>query len=236
MPVAGRDATAITCFNAGVRPRLLQSLSVVACVVLLAGCGVSEDQPRPNLAAEVGGERLGVSDLDLLVDAVCTSAEADETAATTTRRQAQDQLLQSWISFQAVLAAAESDGSAVDGPEAPAEDVPGWETMTEDEQKAVQTYLRLGSDARASAERLGESAGGENVDVTVNPRYGLDASDVDLATVLGSGLPAGDEQLSVAVSDEARQGEAGPDETGPAELAALPSGQLCGPRPETATG
>lgn len=211
------------------RTPLLQSLSVLASVALLAGCGVSDDEPRPGLAAEVGGERLSVRDLDVLVDAVCTSAEADEAAATTTRGQAQDQLLQNWIAFQAVLDAAEAAGTAADGPATAVEEVPGWEDMSTDEQDAVEAYLTLSSDARASAEQIAEEAAGEQVELTVNPRYGLDTGDVDLATLLSAGLPAADQELSVAVSDEAQPAEG---EQSAAELASLPTGQLCGPRPE----
>lgn len=229
---------------AAVRPsrRLARRVGTVAAalsvVMLGAGCGLSDDAPRPGVAAEVDGEVLSIDALDALVDGVCVSVAENPDSSATTRQVAERDLLQNWIATTVILTLGEQSGADARGASTDPTTVPGWSAMDDREQDAVEEYLISQNDARATLERIGRTGTVEDVDIEVNPRFDLAVeTDADLDTMLNAGFVVADGQLSVAASDEARGGasdDAQAEQPTAAEIARLPQAQICGARPDPA--
>lgn len=211
-------------------------LAPAAALVLCAGCGISDEEPRPGVAAEVDGEVLSLHDLDALVDGVCASVAADETAVATTRTVAETDLLQSWIATTVILTLGEQADVSAEGPGTDPSTVPGWDEMDERERAAIERYLDEQNTARATLEAMGSDGSVEDLDVVVNPRYDLEvATDGTLETLLDAGFVAVDETLSVSASDEAAAADAllaGEQQVSVEQIATLPDAQICGERPD----
>ncbi|MEQ6900557.1 hypothetical protein [Nocardioides sp. YIM 152588] len=202
----------------------MSATALTAAVALgAAGCGLSDDAPRPGVAAEVDGTVIGVDDLTTLVDAVCLSTKAGEGTATS-RGAAERGLLQQWIGAEVVAAYAEEYGIDVEAPSSRTSSIPGWDEMSDSEQSAVEDYL----DAVGRAQAVMDAAGEEDVpdpdryDVVINPRFEIAIEDGQFVDAAG--------QLSVPVSDTALDAASSGELTAD-QIAALPDSQLCGPRP-----
>lgn len=204
--------------------RLVSASAALAAAVSLAGCGLAEDVPRPGVAAEVEGTTLSLVDLEDLLDAACINASAMEDASASSRDATQLSLLQQWIGSSVLLAYADEQGWETVAPDLDERQIPGWDEMDTRQQEVLGDYLarqqRAEQALQAAGDDVPDPAGFE---VEINPVFDLTITD-------GAFAPA-DDQLSVAVSDEAVAASE-QTELSDEQLAALPDSQLCGTRPE----
>lgn len=206
--------------------KLLAVAATLGVGLATAACGVSEDAPRPGVAADVDGEVLTLGDLGALVDAACISAEADENAQGSARADVETQLLQSWVVSLVLRDLGEEAGVSTNGPSVDTDQVPGWDDMTPEGQEMVADYFALQRGASAVFQQIGEDAPVGDLDVEFNPRFDVALGEVSVVGDLvaeGGGFVPADGQLSVASTDV--------EATDPAAAAELPDSQYCGPRP-----
>jgi hypothetical protein len=198
-----------------------------AALLLLAGCGLGKDAPHPGVAAEVDGQTLSLSDLETLVDAACTANAHDPRGQVTTRGNAAAQEVAKWIGAQVVIADARRHGVPVPSTVQDLSTVPGWDTMSADEQKALQDFVDQQSEANAivNADPSANNVDATDFDVIINPRFDLGISATKFVPT--------DQQLSVAVSKEALAETTQPTLQ---QLQAMPASQVCGTLPTTQQG
>lgn len=206
---------------------------------VLSGCA-GEGAPRlGGVAAEAAGETITLEDVDVLTDALCLSNEATgDTRYTRPRSNMQNNLVGALVQAAIVeeLGLGEDARNTVD-----TDRVPGWADMSNDQQRELKEFLDSDARLRKALEEvsdpnaqspeeasqqglamIAERAAEADIEVTINPRYGLAFED---------GSVTGAQGLSTAVSDTATSGEQ-PDA---AQLSSLPDSQLCGVRPEAGT-
>ncbi|WP_141014241.1 hypothetical protein [Nocardioides sambongensis] len=207
--------------------RLVSATAALVAAASLTGCGLGDSAPRPGLAAEVEGTTLSLVDLEALLDAACINASATEDAGASSRDTTQLSLLQQWIGSSVLLSYADDEGLETVAPALDESQIAGWEEMDEHQQEVLADYLAR----QQRAERALQAAGDDvpdpaGFDVEINPTFELTISEGSFALA--------DEQLSVAVSDEAvAAGEQ--TQLTDEQLAALPDSQLCGTRPDPST-
>lgn len=199
---------------------------VVSLAVLAAGCGsdnlVGGEPPAPGVAAEVEGETLDLDQVDVLTGAICESLENDPTAQGTSRAVVQTSVVAQWVSSEVARELVEQQDVSLEVEPADYGGIPGWADFSEEEQEAVRTYIDAISYLQAAVPEVGDEEGmldASSVDVTINPRFDLEAD---------GAIERVDRQTSVAVSSEALAGTA--EQLSPEQVEALPDGQLCGKR------
>ena len=194
-------------------------VAVSAALLLAAGCGVSDNAPRPGVAAQVDGATLSLSTLDDVVDAICTATAADPQGQATTRGNVATQQVANWIRSQALIQyAAQHDLASPRSVRDLSTVVPGWDQLTDDQRSALETL----SEDSEQADAISKDPGASDVtpsdfDIVVNPRFGLDMGETGFKNV--------DTDLSVPVSSQALAGAAQPTAE---QLAALPASEICG--------
>ncbi len=206
--------------------------------VLVGGCGAQDAPKVGGVAAEVDSTTIETSDVDTLTDALCaTNAATGDARYTTPRSTMQSDLVTAMVQ----IAIVDEFGLGADAePRVEVEQLPGWDEMSSAEQDALEEFL-VGDARRGAAlqelggsvsdpeqatyagyEELGRLVREEDVSVAINPRYGVDVVD---------GQVAGNTDLSVPVSGFAEAATA--DQVEPSYLQSLPDDQLCGVRPQS---
>lgn len=206
------------------KPSLAIGLAGLA--VLVAGCGadnlVGGEPPAPGVAAEVEDATLDLDQVDVLTGAICSSLEDDPTAQATSRSIVQTSVVAQWVSSHVARELVEQQDVSLDLPPADYGGIAGWDDFSEDEQEAVRTYIDNLQYLQAAVPEVGDEEGmldAGSVDVTINPRFDLEAE---------AAIERVDRQTSVAVSSEALAGTA--EQLDQEQLDALPDDQLCGRR------
>lgn len=210
-----------------IRASKLTLASALAGVAVLAtGCGadniVGGEPPAPGVAAEVEDATLDLEQVDVLTGAICSSLEDDPTAQATSRAIVQTSVVAQWVSSEVARELVEQQDVSLEVPPADYGGIPGWADFSEEEQEAVRTYIDAISYLQAAVPEVGDEEGildASSVDVTINPRFDLEAQ---------GAIERVDRQTSVAVSSEALAGTA--EQLDQEQLDALPDDQLCGRR------
>lgn len=207
--------------------KLIAVTLTTAGLALASGCGdsvVGGQPPVPGVAAQVEDSTLELDEVDLLTDAVCESVAQDPTSRATSRALVQEGVVAQWVTAEAARAIAEEQDVTIETPPVDYRTIPGWDDFSEEQQEAVKLYVDAIQYLQAALPEVG-SAEGEldvsEVDVTINPRFDIDADET---------IALADRQTSVAVSAEALAGTA--DQLSEEQLADLPDSQLCGTRAE----
>lgn len=223
-------------------PAVLPAAAGLAAVALLAaGCGVSESEVRPGVAAEVEGRQLELSKVDEAVEDYCALRSANPQAQAAPTALIRAQFVVGWTQAVAVDALAEEHGVTL-----PSETIDrtavhdAWsalgtidddnydtfEFLTWIQQRLSGPVEELGADESGAEGDEAVAAGitmitdwlGDH-DVIFNPVFGS----YDAATGVFDGDP-----LSVPVSGEA-QDAADTAALTPEQVAELPAEQRCGP-------
>jgi hypothetical protein len=214
---------------------------LAAVALLSAGCGVSDNDVKPGVAAEVEGQQLSLSKVDQAVRDYCALRAANPQAQPAPTALIRAQFVVGWTQAVAVddlapehgvaLPSAQIDRTAVHD----AWDALGtidddnydtFEFLTWIQQRLSDPVQELGADESGAQGDAAVSAGIDLItkwldehDVSFNPVFGT----YDAATGVFGGDP-----LSVPVSGEAK----GADSTAtltPEQVAKLPADQRCGP-------
>lgn len=215
--------------------------SLAALALLTAGCGVSDNDVKPGVAAEVEGQQLSLSKVDRAVEDYCALRSANPQAQPAPTALIRAQFVVGWTQAVAVddlapehgveLPPAAIDRTAVHD----AWDALGtidddnydtFEFLTWIQQRLSDPVAEIGADESGAEGDAAVSAG-----ITLITKW-LDEHDVSFNPVFGSydattGVFGGD-PLSVPVSSEAK----GASDTGaltPEQIAKLPADQRCGP-------
>lgn len=233
-----------------VRRRVVPFVTAVAAVATFgSGCGLTEEGPRPGLAAEVAGETLTLDRVDEAVQDYCALRAVHPEAVAAPRADVRAQFVLGWMQAVGVeRLAGEYDvptpPEAIDRAvvqeqwgelgEIDADNYDSFEWLTWIQLRLTSPVEILGS--RVTEEETGEAAVGQPAvdrgvavvqewladnDPEINPQFG----ELDVE----SGLFAPD-QLSVPVSTEARSAAG---ERTDQEVGALPPGERCGPAAPT---
>lgn len=232
--------------------RSIPLLSVVA--LLLAGCGLTDNGPKLDVAAEIDGQSVALSRIDDAVGDYCALiSRHGDTEPPVPKADIRGQFVLVWAQAVAVTALAQQYGVAVPSGEVDRATVlANWGEdgqIDEDDydsfawlsglQQKVQPVLEIG--ARATLDSTGQlpadeaaaqSAGLtlvqqwiEEHDLVVNPVFG----DLDVKAGTFSA-----DSLSVPASKESKPLGSEPTE---ADVAALPDSERCGAKPAApATG
>ncbi|MBM0126500.1 hypothetical protein [Pimelobacter simplex] len=223
------------------RPTFRPAAASLAALALLAGCGVSDNDVKPGLAAEVEGQRLSLSKVDQAVEDYCALRSANPQAQPAPTALIRAQFVVGWTQAVAV-----DDLAPEHGVELPPEAIDrtavhdAWDalgTIDDDnydtfefltwiQQRLSDPVAEIGADESGAEGDAAVSAGIELItewleehDVTFNPVFGsYDAK---------TGVFAGD-PLSVPVSGEAKAASDTAALT-PEQIAKLPADQRCGP-------
>jgi hypothetical protein len=230
-----------------VRRRVVPFVTALAAVATFAtGCGLTEDGPRPGVAAEVDGETLRLEQVDEAVEEYCRLRAEHPEATPASRASIRAQFVLGWAQAVGVESLAEeydvplpSDKvhrAAVEAAwgelgEIDDDNYEAFEFLTWIQERLTTPVEALGSEKLE--EETGQGAVGQPaVDrgIALIQEW-LQDQDPELNPVLGeldqeTGLFAGD-ALSVAVSDEAKA--ASSTEQGEDYLSSLPADQRCGP-------
>ncbi|GAA4804345.1 hypothetical protein ACFQ0K_11380 [Nocardioides caeni] len=223
--------------------------AVVSTVLLAAGCGLTDEGPRPGVAAEVDGESLQLEVVDRTVEDYCTllAEHPDEQAFPTALIRTQLTLL--WSRSVAIDAVATDHGVPVPGEVDESEVRAQWEALGEIDDDNLESFTWL-ADIQARDEAMIEAIGtAAFLDETGQPVVGedawnrgnelvalwLDHNQPHLNPVFGDvdwsdGTISAD-ALSVPVSDEA-VGLVDISAVSAERLAELPASQRCGPEPQ----
>lgn len=214
----------------------------------LTGCGSTDEQPRPGLAASVEGTDISLGRVDEATTQYCSYYGEDQTgqAQPFPRSFQRQQVAGTFIleaAFAQILEERDlSPGEEYDGDRADIEaqfgDRPDSDGLVDFLE--ADAYVTAAVAAVSAAEGAGAPASPDQAppglvagfewlrenDVDINPVVGLDVTDAGLVTTEGS-------DLSVAVSTEARASSFGADDpdvpTRVAELVeTLPADQVCG--------
>lgn len=221
--------------------------AAAAAATLVSGCGLTDEAPRPGVAAEVEGETLELSRVDRAVEDYCALLEVNEQASAVPTAQIRSQFALGWTQAIAVEKLAEEYGVALPGEtidEGAVEEA--WGALGEIDDDNYETFewltwirLRLSAPveqigAEALQEETGELASGQPAldrGVALIGEW-LEENDPELNPVFGELDPAtgffSADTLSVPVSGEA-QAVADTSALTAEEVAALPDSQRCGP-------
>lgn len=232
-----------------VRRRASLVTAVAATALLAVGCGLTDDGPRPGVAAEVDGQTLELDKVDDAVQDYCGLLEGEEGAPSYAKAVVRSQLAWNWAQAVAVDELASAYGVEVPSGVETAVVERSWGVTREDDtfdsfewltwigQRLDQPLTAIGSQAlldagKPASTEAAQAAGYDVVntwltdhDVDLNPVFG--PHDLAKNTFLG-------DDLSVSVSGVAKQGdELGEPVTSEAEaaerLSVLPASEVCGP-------
>jgi hypothetical protein len=230
-----------------VRRRVVPFVTALAAVATFAtGCGLTDEGPRPGVAAEIDGETLRLEQVDEAVEEYCTLRAEHPEATAVSKAAIRAQFVLGWTQAVAVeRLAPEYDVSlppekvhrtAVEANwgelgEIDDENYEAFEWLTWIQERLTGPVEVLGS--RKLEEETGQGSVGQTaVDrgIAVVQEW-VEEQDPHLNPVLGeldeeTGFFGGD-ALSVPVSDEAKQ--AASTEQSEEYVANLPADQRCGP-------
>ncbi|WP_408898499.1 hypothetical protein ACJ5H2_05155 [Nocardioides sp. R1-1] len=218
------------------------SVSLASVALLASGCGVSDNELRPGVAAEVEGRQLALSKVDRAVEDYCALRSANPQAPPAPTALIRAQFVVGWTQAVAVGELADEQGVTL-----PSETIDrtaveeSWErlgTIDDDNYETFEWLTWIQRRLGDPVAELGQSeASGED------PQAAIDAGvdhvtdwladhDVAFNPVFGSydaeaGVFGGD-PLSVPVSSEAKGGDDLAALT-PEQVAKLPAEQRCGP-------
>lgn len=215
--------------------------SLAAVALLVAGCGVSDNDVLPGVAAEVEGQRLELSKVDQAVEDYCALRSANPQASPAPTALIRAQFVVGWTQAVAVEALAPEHGvrlpsDAIDRTAVhdawntlgtiDDDNYDTFEFLTWIQQRLSDPVAELGADTSGEEGDAAVSAGIELItdwlddhDVSFNPTFGT----YDAKTgVFGS------DPLSVPVSSEAKDASDTSALT-PEQVAKLPAAQRCGP-------
>ena len=228
------------------RRRVLPFVTALSAVAVFAtGCGVTDDGPRPGIAAEVDGETLSLKQVDDAVQEYCTLRAAHADAVPASKASIRSQFVLGWSQAVAVeRLAPEYDVALPPDAISPATVEENWgelgkidddnydefEWLTWIQERLTDPVESLGS--RKLEEEDGQGAVGQQaVDrgIALIQEW-LEDNEPELNPVFGeldekTGAFGGD-ALSVPVSDEAKAAAGEPSEQ---QIANLPDDQRCGP-------
>lgn len=229
------------------RTSLVTALAATA--LLAAGCGLTDEGPRPGAAAEVDGQTLELARVDAAVEDYCgLLAKEAEGAPSYAKAVVRSQLAWNWAQAVAVEELApDYDVDLPSGVETAVVERSWGVSRDDDEFESFEWLTWIGQRLDQPVVLIGERAlreAGQEPTPDAAPAAGydvinawLDDNDVELNPVFGERDPEegtflGDD-LSVAVSAVAKQGDQlGKPVTSEGEnaerLAALPAGEVCG--------
>lgn len=229
------------------RRRVVPFVTALAAVATFAtGCGLTEEGPRPGVAAEVDGETLRLEQVDQAVEEYCSLRAEHPDAVPAAKAAIRAQFVLGWTQAVAVdrlapeydvaLPPEKAQRAAVEASwgelgEIDVENYEAFEWLTWIQERLTTPVEALGS--RKLEEESGQGAVGQAaVDrgIALIQEW-LQEEDPHLNPVLGeldpeSGFFTAD-VLSVPVSDEAKQAASA--EQSPEYVANLPADQRCGP-------
>ena len=215
--------------------------SLAAVALLTAGCGVSDNDVKPGVAAEVEGQQLSLSKVDKAVQDYCALAATNPQAQAAPIALVRAQFVVGWTQAVAVDDLAPEHGVSL-----PAEQIDRtsvtdewgalgtidddnyetFEFLTWIKQRLTDPVAQLGADESGGRGDDAIEAGIalitkwlDDHDVSFNPVFGT----YDATTGVFSGDP-----LSVPVSSEAKDASNTAAMT-PEQVAKLPADQRCGP-------
>ncbi|MBM7516062.1 hypothetical protein [Nocardioides nitrophenolicus] len=214
---------------------------LAAVALLTAGCGVSDNEVKPGVAAEVEGQRLSLSKVDQAVEDYCALRAANPQAQPAPTALIRAQFVVGWTQAVAVDELAPEHGIAL-----PVEQIDrtavhdAWDALgviDDDNYDTFEFLTWIQQRLSDPVAELGAADSGAQGDAAVSAGIALitdwlDQHDVTFNPVFGSydaqtGAFDGD-PLSVPVSAEATSAA----DTGAltaAQVAALPADQRCGP-------
>ncbi|HWJ08937.1 MAG TPA: hypothetical protein VNS46_06140 [Nocardioides sp.] len=225
--------------------------AVAATALLAAGCGLTDDGPRPGLAAEVEGQSLQLDKVDRALTDYCGLLASEEGTPTYSKAALRSQLAWNWAQAIAVEELAPSYGVELPTSVETSVVERSWKVSRDDEsfdsfewltwigQRLDQPLVEIGTRSLRDLDTTGQqpapqaaqTAGLDLVDewleehdVELNPVFG--PRDAEQNAFLG-------DALSVAVSGRAKQGDTlalpvQTQEEANAKLAELPANELCG--------
>ena len=224
------------------RPRFRSAaVSLAAAALLTAGCGVSDSDVKPGVAAEVEGQRLSLSKVDQAVQDYCELRAANPQAQPAPTALIRAQFVVGWTQAVAVDDLAPEHGVSL-----PAEQIDRtsvtdeWGalgTIEDDNYDTFEFLTWIKQRLSDPVAQLGADESGEQGDAAVGAGIALitkwlDEHDVSFNPVFGTydattGVFSGD-PLSVPVSSEAKDASDTSALT-PEQVAKLPADQRCGP-------
>lgn len=231
-----------------VRRRTSLATAVAATALLAAGCGLTEDGPRPGAAAAVDGQTLELDKVDAAVEDYCGLLANEQGAPSYAKAVVRSQLAWNWAQAVAVEELAADYGVDLPTGVESALVERSWEVSRDDDefdsfewltwigQRLDQPLVLIGERAlrEAGQQPTAETAQAAGYDVIDT---WLADNDVDLNPVFG---PRDDEQgsflgddLSVSVSGVAKQGDqlglpVASEAEAAERLAGLPASEVCG--------
>ncbi|QSR25407.1 hypothetical protein CFH99_07185 [Nocardioides aromaticivorans] len=228
------------------RTSLVTALAATA--LLAAGCGLTDDGPRPGAAAEVDGQTLELDKVDSAVEDYCGLLAGEEGAPSYAKAVVRSQLAWNWAQAVAVDELAPRYGVDVPSGVESAVVERSWGVSREDDefesfewltwigQRLDQPLAAIGTQAQIDAGQTPTAEGAQAAGYEVVDAW-LEEHGVELNPVFGErdakqGAFLGDD-LSVAVSGVAKQGDQlGKPVASEAEaterLSALPASEVCG--------
>ncbi|TNM37368.1 hypothetical protein FHP29_16130 [Nocardioides albidus] len=223
-------------------PAFVPAAAALAAVALLAtGCGVSDHELKPGVAAEVEGRQLSLGKIDRAVEDYCALRAANPEAEPAPTALIRAQFAIGWTQAIAVEHLAPEHGVDLPtGPVASSAVHDSWDalgTIDDDNYETFEFLTWIRQRLSDPVEQLGAAESDAEGDEAVSAGITLitdwlDEHDVTFNPVFGSydartGAFGGD-PLSVPVSGEAKAAS-GTAEMTPAQVAKLPADQRCGP-------
>jgi hypothetical protein len=233
------------------------SLAVAACLLLggglLSGCGVSDDQLRPGVAAQVGDDEIGLDEIDETIEVAC-SFFVDQEQPGFPRSLARQQFVSALVQRSAAAQALEEAGLSVgadyqqaagrietENAQIPADQREPFVLLNEAAVFVDAAAALLGEAATEGEEaapadpEAAAQAGSAEIaswieanDVEINPVFRLTVSDGQvIADEGGASVPASDFARSTLLDPLTASNE---QVAATADL--LPPSQLCGAAPE----
>lgn len=226
-----------------------------ALLTVTAGCGVTEEQTHPGMAAEVGGQKLQLRTLDRAVEDFCTALESVDNARTQAVSSVRTQILIGWV--QSVGVEEVADDLGVELPDADVEEHEvdeAWDGfgITDDNYDSFELLTRVSKVLAQPMVEIGNAylaqQGQQQVTDDVAKNQGnalvvawLQKHRPELNPVFGDfdfdkGTFAVSDGLSLPVSAQAAAAAkaAGSPEAADQQVQSLPRSQQCGPEPQAA--
>jgi len=225
-----------------VRPTFRSAAASLAAVALLtAGCGVSDNDVKPGVAAEVEGQQLSLSKVDQAVQDYCALAATNPQAQPAPVALVRAQFVVGWTQAVAVDDLAPERGISLPGEQIDRTSVTdAWGalgTIDDDNDDTFEFLTWIKQRLSDPVEQLGADESGAQGDAAITAGIALitkwlDEHDVSFNPVFGTydattGVFSGD-PLSVPVSSEAKDASNTSAMT-PEQVAKLPADQRCGP-------
>lgn len=232
------------------------SLAVAACLLLggglLSGCGVSDDQLRPGVAAQVGDDEIGLDEIDDTIEVAC-GFFVDQGQPGFPRSLARQQFVSALVQRSAAAQALEEAGLSVgsDYQQAAGRIETENAQIPADQREPFVLLNEAAVFVDAAAALLGEAAA-EDPEATADPEAAAQAGSAEIAswieaneveinpvfrlTVSDGQVVADEGGASVPASDFARSTLLDPLTASNEQVSAtadlLPPSQLCGAAPE----